>query len=93
MSTRAKRVGKTKTFGISVDKETETFLRREADARFEGNVSRLVTALAQEEKSRQAAAWLLSQSKDYEPMTDREVRTFVARFEEPRKRRRKRQAA
>lgn len=92
MISRPKRVGKTKTFGISVDAETETFLRQEADARFEGNVSRLVTALAREERSRQAAAWLLQHSKGYKPMTDEELATFVTQVAPPQKRRKKRAA-
>jgi hypothetical protein len=92
MASRAKRVGKTRTFGISVDAETEKFLRQEAEARFGGNVSRLVTALAREERSRQAAAWLLAHSKGYEPMTEDELGAFVARFSDRRKRRKTRAA-
>ncbi|MBX3191388.1 MAG: hypothetical protein KF819_30600 [Labilithrix sp.] len=86
---RAKRVGRTRTFGISVDAETERFLRREAEARFGGNVSRLVTALAREEKSRLAAGWVVADSKSYAPMTDEELGAFVSRFSERRARRKK----
>lgn len=88
----AKRVGRTKTFGISVDAETEKFLRAEADERFGGNVSKLVTALAREEQSRQAAEWLLSRSKSYVRMTDDEAREFMSRFDGPKRSKRKRAA-
>jgi hypothetical protein len=86
-----RRVGKTRTFGISVDVETERFLRAQADALFGGNVSRLVTALALEEKSRQAAARLLRDSR-YEPMTDVEAGAFAAQFRARRKQRKTRAA-
>ena len=88
----AKRVGRTRTFGISVDADTEKFLRAEADERFGGNVSKLVTALAREEQSRRAAEWLLVRSKNYVRMTDDEARRFMSRFDEPKTPRRKRVA-
>jgi hypothetical protein len=93
MRARSKRVGKTRTFGISVDAETEEFLRQEAEDRFEGNVSRLVTALAREEMSRRAAEWLLVHSRNYKPMTVEETRAFLAKFTQTRKRRKKSAAA
>lgn len=89
MATRSKRVGRTRTFGISVDAETEAFLRQEADARYGGNVSRFVTALAREERGRRAADELLRNSKGYRPMTQEETREFLARFAETPKRRRR----
>lgn len=88
MGVSRKRVGKTKTFGISVDAKTERFLREQADARFGGNVSRVVAALAHEEQSRQAAAWLM-QDSGYTPMTDEEAVRFAGRFGGIRKRRKK----
>jgi hypothetical protein len=86
---RVKRVGRTKTFGISVDAEVEKFLREQAERRFGGNVSQLVTALAREEQSRQAAAWLLSRSKTYRRMTDEEAQAFIAGITRPKKSKRK----
>ena len=85
----AKRVGRTRTFGISVDAETETFLREEAEQRFGGNVSKLVTALAREEQGRQAAEWLVHRSKTYERMTDEDARALVSRLTAPKKSKRR----
>lgn len=84
-----KRVGRTRTFGISVDTETERFLREQAEQHFGGNVSKVVAALAREAQSRQAAEWLLSRSKTYERMTDDEARRFISRLTAPKKSRRK----
>jgi len=85
----SRRVGKTKTFGISVDLETEKFLRAQAEERFDGNVSKVVADLVREERSRQAAAWLLRRSKTYKGMTEEETRAFMARFDAPRRARRR----
>ena len=89
---RAKRVGRTRTFGISVDADIEKFLREQAEQRFGGNVSQLVAALAREERSRQAAEWLLSRSKTYRRMSDEEARAFVSRLTAPKKPKRKKAA-
>ena len=86
---KPKRVGKTKTFGISVDAEVEKFLREQAEERFGGNVSQLVAALAREEQGRQAAEWLLARSKTYRRMTAEETRAFIAHLTAPKKSRRK----
>ncbi|WP_394825124.1 hypothetical protein [Pendulispora albinea] len=56
---KKRRAGATETFGISLDPETKQFLREEADRKYQGNVSALITELAKEAK-RQAAferAW------------------------------------
>lgn len=85
MGTKQKRVGNTRTFGISVDEETEKFLRDEAQARFDGNVSRFVAALARDEKSRRAAEQLLRDAA-YTPMSDAEAMRFIAGLREPKRR-------
>jgi len=46
--TAKKRSGKTVTFSISVDEETQRILKKEAKRLFDGNVSKLVAALARE---------------------------------------------
>jgi hypothetical protein len=56
---KKRRKGATETFGISLDPETKKFLKAEAERKHLGNVSALITELAQEAK-RQAAferAW------------------------------------
>ena len=45
---KSKRAGKTVTFSISVDEETQRILKKEAKRLFEGNVSKLIAALARE---------------------------------------------
>ena len=56
------RSGKTVTFSISVDEETQRILKVEAKRSYGGNVSALVTAIAREAKRQSALAWLLQRS-------------------------------
>ena len=54
LSTMPKRAGDTETFSISVDSETRKILKAEAERAFDGNVSRLISALAHESQRRAA---------------------------------------
>ncbi len=53
---RLRRAGATETFSVSVDVDTKRALRTLADAEFGGNLSALVTDLAEEARRRVAAA-------------------------------------
>lgn len=55
-----KRAGRTATFSISVDVETQQILKREATRSYDGNVSALVAAIAKEAKRQGALDWLLA---------------------------------
>jgi hypothetical protein len=84
MKTRA---GNTVTFSISVDKETQRILKKEAKRLFEGNVSALVAALAREAQ-RNAALDSYLRGVEIDP---KEYREFLAELEgasAPKKRRR-----
>src|SRR5262245_34922226 len=52
---RLRRSGATQTFSVSVDPETKRALRALADREFGGNLSALVTDLAEEARRRMAA--------------------------------------
>jgi hypothetical protein len=52
---RRRRAGATETFSVSVDPATKAALRALADAEFGGNLSALVTDLAEEARRRVAA--------------------------------------
>jgi hypothetical protein len=52
---KQRRAGATETFSVSVDPETKNALRRLADAEYAGNLSALVTDLAEEARRRMAA--------------------------------------
>ena len=52
---RLRRAGATETFSVSVDPQTKRALRKLADAEFGGNLSALVTDLAEEARRRMAA--------------------------------------
>jgi post-segregation antitoxin (ccd killing protein) len=83
------RAGKTATFSISVDEETQRILRTEAKRSYGGNVSALVTAIAKEAKRQAALDWLLQKS-DAAPMTDAERDALLAEIDgkpAPKKRR------
>jgi hypothetical protein len=56
---RQRRAGATETFSVSVDPETKAALRALADAEFGGNLSALVTDLAEEARRRTAAGKFL----------------------------------
>lgn len=53
---RRRRAGATETFSVSVDPETKRALRQLADHDYGGNLSALVTDLAEEARRRMAAA-------------------------------------
>jgi hypothetical protein len=52
---KQRRAGATQTFSVSVDPETKKALRKLADAECAGNLSALVTDLAEEARRRMAA--------------------------------------
>ena len=52
---KQRRAGATETFSVSVDPETKRALRNLADADYGGNLSALVTDLAEEARRRMAA--------------------------------------
>jgi hypothetical protein len=87
--TSTKRVGRTKTISISVDPVTEQILRTEA-ARYGGNVSRLIAAIALEAR-RQAAFERIMGA--HPRMTDREVAEYWSGLESRRRKRRGASAA
>jgi hypothetical protein len=55
MKSRTRRTGASETFSISVDPETKRALRALANQDFQGNLSALVTDLAEEARRRMAA--------------------------------------
>lgn len=69
-----RRAGKTATFSISVDVETQRILKQEAARSYGGNVSALVAAIAKEAKRQAALDWLLQGSD----VTDEERTAFLA---------------
>ena len=72
MAKRLKRKGETVTFSVSVDRETKELLRSVADRDYRGNVSELITQIAQQ-AGRQAAARELLASHGRRPMTEAEA--------------------
>ena len=54
-STKQRRAGATETFSVSVDPATKKALRSLADAQYGGNMSALVTDLAEEARRRTSA--------------------------------------
>ena len=63
MAKKKRRVGATETFSVSVDPETKKALRALADSEFGGNLSALVTDLAEEARRRKAAGDFLRRHK------------------------------
>ena len=63
MAKKKRRVGATETFSVSVDPETKKALRALADAEFGGNLSALVTDLAEDARTRKAAGDFLQRHK------------------------------
>jgi hypothetical protein len=55
MKKKQRRTGATETFSVSVDPETKRALRALADSAYGGNLSALVTDLAEEARRRMAA--------------------------------------
>jgi post-segregation antitoxin (ccd killing protein) len=87
------RSGKTVTFSISVDEETQRILKVEAKRSYGGNVSALVAAIANEAKRQSALVWLLQRS-NAPRMTDGERDALLAEIDgEPPVKRRRRRAA
>jgi hypothetical protein len=96
MKKRQRRTGATETFSVSVDPETKRALRALADSAFGGNLSALVTDLAEEARRRLAAGKYLrrhgvaevtaKEGDAIQAEIDREIATS-------RKRRSKRRAA
>ena len=74
------RAGKTVTFSISVDQETQRILRAEAKRSYGGNVSALVSAIAKEAKRQAALDWLLQRAQR-PPMTDAEQSALLAEID------------
>jgi hypothetical protein len=75
MAKRLKRKGETVTFSVSVDRETKELLRKVADSDYRGNVSELITQIAQQ-AGRQAAARELLASHGRRMFTDVEAEAF-----------------
>ena len=87
------RSGKTATFSISVDEETQRILKVEAGRNYGGNVSALVAAIAKEAKRQASLDWLLQRSGEA-PMTDAERDRLLAEIDgKPTSRKRRRRAA
>jgi post-segregation antitoxin (ccd killing protein) len=78
--TMKSRAGKTVTFSISVDEETQRILRAEAKRSYGGNVSALVAAVAKEAKRQSALDWLLQRSGT-PPMTEAERKALLAEID------------
>ena len=76
-ATKPRRPGATETFSVSVDPETKRALRALADADFGGNLSALVTDLAEEARRRIAAGEYL-RSHRIPKATAREVKVLEA---------------
>jgi len=70
MKKRARRLGATETFSVSVDPETKRALRALADSAFGGNLSALVTDLAEEARRRLAAGAYLRRHRLADPTRD-----------------------
>jgi hypothetical protein len=93
---RKRRTGASETFSVSVDPETKQALRALAEEDFGGNVSALVTHLAEEARRRLAAdAYLRRHHMSVpNPAEAERLQAEVTRdIAESKKRRRKRNAA
>lgn len=85
--TAKKRSGNTVTFSISVDEKTQRILKKEAKRLFDGNVSKLVVALAREAERNAALDRYLEGTQ----VSEEEIDAFVAERHTkhpPKKRRR-----
>jgi hypothetical protein len=93
---RQRRAGATETFSVSVDPETKDALRALADSAYGGNLSALVTALAEDARRRMAAGAFLRRSKQPDT-TAEEAQALEAELEREvavwRKRRKGRKVA
>ena len=90
--TRQRRAGATETFSVSVDPQTKKALRQLADSDYGGNLSALVTDLAEEARRRIAAgAYLRKQGlrtldRALVTATEAEIQREVAAARNRRKR-------
>ena len=75
MARRLKRKGRTVTFSVSVDASTKKLLRDVADRAYRGNVSELITQIAEQAARQEAAAELLA-LHGRSRMTDEECEAF-----------------
>jgi hypothetical protein len=96
MKKRSRRLGATETFSVSVDPETKRALRALADSAFGGNLSALVTDLAEEARRRLAAGAYLRRHR-LQDLSGDEADTVQAQIDREvaawRKRKPKRRAA
>lgn len=97
MARSSRRRGQTVTFSVSVDAHTKKLLREMAERSYGGNVSELVSQIAQQAARRDAAGELLA-LHGRPPMTDEECSAFEAEIAgrlagRPASRRRRRRAA
>jgi hypothetical protein len=88
---RPRRAGATTTFSVSVDPETKRALRHLADRDYGGNLSALVTDLAEEARRRMAAARYLERHRiaDLGPSEAAALEAEIAQEAAAWKRRRK----
>jgi hypothetical protein len=89
------RLGTTRTLSISVDDATDRILKEEAKAHFDGNVSKLVAAIAHEAR-RKAAVDRIAEWSGYAQLSSKERDAIEAGIEKElgaQKRRKKRSAA
>ena len=75
MAASHKRKGRTVTFSVSVDRRTKKLLRDVADRAYRGNVSELITQMA-EQAARQEAARTLLALHGRPSMSDAECEAF-----------------
>lgn len=89
--TRQRRAGATQTFSVSVDPETKQALRQLADHDYGGNLSAVVTDLAEEARRRLAAARYLERHRipDLSPSEAAALEAEIRREAIAYKRRRK----
>jgi post-segregation antitoxin (ccd killing protein) len=88
-NTMKRRAGKTATFSISVDVETQRILKEEAIRSYGGNVSALVAAIAKEAKRQAALDWLLQGAE----VSDEARAAFLAEVDGKRTPKKRRRAA
>ena len=99
MARRLKRKGKTVTFSVSVEPETKRLLRDVADRAYRGNVSELITQIAEQAARQEAAKELLglhgrpTMSDEECEAFEREIAAELAGGTSGKKRRHRRRAA
>lgn len=77
---RLKRKRATVTFSVSVEPKTKELLRKIADEAYQGNVSELISQIA-EQAARRAAAGELLRLHGRKPMSDAELGAFEHEIE------------